>query len=135
MEGPKYGKDKRRTWLDVHVTAVAKSQQISAIKTTPNGTYDAEVVPEFQTHIDGKITFCDNGAYDKRKAYKATFQHYIRLVIPPCGNARLDHVGAWGSNGCYRNDTILTMRLADLSAWKEQVGYHVIRLLKRRWSE
>jgi hypothetical protein len=27
-------------------------------------------------------------------------------------------------NGYYRNDAILTMRLAGLIAWKEQVDYH-----------
>jgi hypothetical protein len=114
-----HGKDKRRTWIN------AENQQIVAIKTTPNSTNDAEVVPEFLKLIDDKInTFCGDGAYDQRKIYLATSEHDIRPVIPPRKNARLDHVGAWGSNGYYRNDAILTTRLAGLSAWKEQVGYH-----------
>ncbi|MBP5620742.1 MAG: IS5/IS1182 family transposase, partial [Thermoguttaceae bacterium] len=48
----------------------------------------------------------------------------IQPIIPPRRNARLDHVGAWGTNGCYRNDAIVTTRLSGSGAWKEKVQYY-----------
>ena len=121
----KHGKDKRRTWRKLHVAIDADTQQIVAAKMTSNSTDDAEVVPDILRHIDGKVkTFYGDGGYDKRKVYQAPSRLNIRPVIPPRKNARLDHAGAWGLNGYYRNDAVLTTRLAGLEVWKKQVGYH-----------
>lgn len=120
----KHGISKRRTWRKLHVMIDAKTQRIVAAETTSNSADDASVVPNLLSHCDGKVeTLRGDGAYDKRKVYKATSEHDIRPIIPPRKNARLDHVGAWGSNGRYRNDAITTIRSAGLDAWKEEVGY------------
>ena len=87
----------------------AKTQQIVVAELTPNGRDDASVVPELLAQIDDKIgSLYGDGAYDKRRVYKATSQYGICPVIPPRKNARLDFVGSWGSNGHYRNDEVGT---------------------------
>ena len=121
----KHGISKRRTWRKLHVMIDAKTQQVVAAETTTNSVDDASVVPNLLSHCDGKIkTLRGDGAYDKRKVYKSTSEQGIQPIIPPRKNARLDHVGAWGTNGCYRNDAIVTTRLSGSGAWKEKVQYH-----------
>ena len=121
----KHGRSKHRTWRKLHIAMDAKTQQIVVAELTPNGRDDASVVPELLAQIDDKIgSLYGDGAYDKRRVYKATSQYGICPVIPPRKNARLDFVGSWGSNGHYRNDAIAMARSEGLDSWKEQVHYH-----------
>ena len=102
-----------------------KTQQIVVAELTPNGRDDASVVPELLAQIDDKIgSLYGDGAYDKRRVYKAPSQYGICPVIPPRKNARLDFVGSWGLNGRYRNDAIAMARSEGLDSWKDQVRYH-----------
>ena len=62
----------------------AETQQVVAAETASNSVDDAFVVPNLLSHCDGRIkTLRGDGAYDKRKVYKATSELGIQPIIPP----------------------------------------------------
>ena len=65
-----------------------------------------------------------DGAYDKKKVYNELSKRKSKACIPPRCNAILDHCGAFGSAGRYRNEAIDAMRDDDLDGGKERTKYH-----------
>ena len=61
-----------------------------------------------------------DGAYDKKKVYNELCNRKSKACIPARSNARVDHCGAFGSAGRYRNEAIIAMRNGDLDGWKER---------------
>ena len=86
----KHGYSKRRTWRKLHLAIDAESHEIQAVAVTEAGVDDAEEVDQLLEPIDREVaSAAADGAYDKRKVYRALEPRAGRILIPPRSNARI----------------------------------------------
>ena len=127
----KHGVSKRRTWRKIHIAVDGNTYQIHAVETTKTNVDDAEGALKLIRKIGKRIgSMRGDGAYDKKKVYKELSGRKSKACIPPRSNARLDHCGAFGLAGRYRNEAIIAMRKGDLDGWKERTKSHRRSLAK-----
>ena len=110
---------KRRTWRKIHIAVDGNTYQIHAVETTKTNVDDAEGALKLIRKIGKRIgSMRGDGAYDKKKVYKELSGRKSKACIPSRSNARLDHCGAFGLAGRYRNEAIIAMWKGDLDGWK-----------------
>ena len=66
-----------------------------------------------------------DGAYDKRKVYRALEGHDARILIPPRRNARIWRHANDAGPPLPRDQNLRHIRRVGRKAWKRAVGYHI----------
>jgi IS5 family transposase len=122
----KHGYSKRRTWRKLHLAIDAESHEIQAVAVTEAGVDDAEEVDHLLEPIAREVaSAAADGAYDKRKVYRALEPRTGRILIPPRKNARIWRHGNSSGPPLARDENLRHIRRAGRRAWKRAVGYHV----------
>jgi IS5 family transposase len=122
----KHGYSKRRTWRKVHLAIDAESHEIQAVAVTEAGVDDAEEVDHLLEPIDREVaSAAADGAYDKRKVYRALEPRAGRILIPPRKNARIWRHGNAAGPPLARDENLRHIRRVGRTAWKRAVGYHI----------
>ncbi len=82
----KHGYSKRRTWRKLHLAIDAESHEIQAVAVTGAKVDDAEEVDHLLEPIDRPVaSAAADGAYDKRKVYRALEGRAARISSRPGG--------------------------------------------------
>jgi IS5 family transposase len=122
----KHGYSKRRTWRKLHLAIDAETHEIQAVMVTEAGVDDAEAVDDLLKPIDREVaSAAADGAYDKRKVYRALEPRAARILIPPRKNARIWKHGNAAGPPLARDENLRRIRRVGREAWKRESGYHV----------
>jgi IS5 family transposase len=122
----KHGYSKRRTWRKLHLAIDAETHEIQAVMVTEARIDDAEEVDHLLKPIDREVaSAAADGAYDKRKVYRALGPRTGRILIPPRKNARIWRHGNASGPPLPRAENLRHIRRVGRGAWKREVGYHV----------
>ena len=122
----KHGYSKRRTWRKLHLAIDAESHEIQAVTLTEAGVDDAEEADGLLKATDRELaSVAADGAYDKRKVYRALEGHDARILIPPRRNARIWRHGNAAGPPLPRDENLRHIRRVGRRAWKREVGYHI----------
>lgn len=122
----KHGYAKRRTWRKLHLAIDAETHEIQAVAVTESGVDDAEEVDHLLKPIDREIArAAADGAYDKRKVYRALEPRTSRILIPPRSNARIWRHGNAAGPPLARDENLRQIRRSGRTAWKRASGYHM----------
>jgi IS5 family transposase len=122
----KHGVSKRRTWRKLHLAIDADSHEIQAVSLTEAGVDDAEEADGLLKATGRRpASPAADGAYDKRKVYRALEGGNTRILIPPRRNARIWKHGNSGGSPLPRDENLRRIRRVGRSAWKREVGYHI----------
>ena len=122
----KHGISKRRTWRKLHLAIDAGSHEIQAVSLTEAGVDDAEEAEGLLKATDRQLAVvAADGAYDKRKVYRALEGRGARILIPPRRNARIWRHGNIAGPPLPRDENLRHIRRAGRKAWKREVGYHI----------
>jgi IS5 family transposase len=122
----KHGYSKRRTWRKLHLAIDSETHEIQAVMVTEAGVDDAEMVEPLLEPIDREIAAAaGDGAYDKRKVYRALEPRTETILIPPRSNAKIwKHANASGPP-LARDENLRAIRRSGRKAWKRESGYHM----------
>lgn len=122
----KHGWSKHRTWMKMHL-AVTPDGEIRAAELTDNGTADSDVVDDLFKQEKSEIeTFSADGAYDKKKVYRACKDRKIdKILIPPQKNAIIWNHGNCKADPHPRDENLRKIRRTSRKRWKVNSGYHV----------
>jgi hypothetical protein len=122
----KHGYSKRRTWRKVHLAIDAETHEVQAVAVTEAGVDDAEEVDHLLEPIDREVaSAAADGAYDKRKVYRALEPRTERILIPPRKNARVWKHGNAAGPPLAWDENLRHIRRSGREAWKREVGYHI----------
>ena len=122
----KHGYSKRRTWRKLHLAIDAESHEIQAVAVTEAGVDDAEEVDHLLKPIDREVaSAAADGAYDKRKVYRALEPRAGRILIPPRRDARIWKHGNAIGPPLPRDENLRQIRRSGRKAWKRESGYHI----------
>jgi IS5 family transposase len=119
----KHGKEKRRTWLKLHLALDESTHYIKAAVLTGDNVHDCEMLPNLLNQmVDdiGQIT--GDGAYDTHDAYQAVLDKGGTPCFPPRKNA-IRHKAtdeAWR----LRNHAVSQVGYHNLKYWKKKSNYH-----------
>ena len=120
-----HGWSKRRTWRKLHLGVDETTGEVVATVLTDNATDDAAMVPALLDQVEDEIAAVGaDGAYDKRKVYRALTARKITPIIPPQRNARI-----WQHGNCKalphpRDEALRYIRRHGRKKWKRDSGYH-----------
>ena len=120
-----HGWSKRRTWRKLHLGVDETTGEVVAMVLTDNATDDAAMVPALLDQVEDEIAAVGaDGAYDKRKVYRALTARKITPIIPPQRNARI-----WQHGNCKalphpRDEALRYIRRHGRKKWKRDSGYH-----------
>jgi hypothetical protein len=121
----KHGISKRRTWRKLHLAIDADSHEIQAVSLTEAGVDDAEEADGLLKATDRELaSVAADGAYDRRKVYRALEGHDARILIPPRRNARIWRHGNSAGPPMPRDENLRHIRRVGREAWEREVGYH-----------
>ena len=118
-----HGKDKRRTWLKLHLAINESRHTIEACLLTADNVHDSETVPELLKQIDSMIDqITGDGAYDTHDTYDATIKKGAKPCFPPRKNAARHKATdeAWR----LRNHAVGRTKDWGLKKWKIKNNYH-----------
>jgi Transposase DDE domain len=122
----KHGYSKRRIWRKLHLAIDAETHEIQAVTVTEAGVDDAEEVDHLLEPIDREVaSAAADGAYDKRKVYRALEPRTGRILIPPRKNARIWRHGNAAGPPLPRDENLRHIRRSGRKAWKRESGYHM----------
>ncbi len=124
----KHGYSKHRTWRKLHVGANPDNGEIQVVVLTSNGISDDAVVKEMLAQIEQTLLSCAaDGAYDKRRVYKALDEHSpdVEILIPPRKNARIWQHGNSKKDRLKRDENLRSIRKHGRQHWKDNSGYHI----------
>ena len=119
----KHGKNKRRTWLKLHLGVNEKSHTIEACVLTDDRVHDNEILPHMIRQIFGKIAqITGDSAYDSHDSYEIALKCGAKPCFPPRVNARRHKATdeAWR----LRNHAVSHMYYHGLADWKKKNNYH-----------
>lgn len=119
----KHGKDKRRTWLKLHLGVNADSHTIEACILTGSNVNDCEILPDLLDQVEGELDqITGDGAYDTHDAYAVSIKHGAKPCFPPRINAIRHQASdeAWR----LRNHAVSHVIYHGLKDWKQKQGYH-----------
>lgn len=121
-----HGYSKRRTWRKLHLSVDEATQEIQAVVLTEAGVDDAEAGCQLLNDTPGPIEQVSaDGAYDKRKFYKAGSKRGVaRMTIPPRRNALIWQHGNSSKPPLQRDQNLRLIRCIGRKHWKQEVGYH-----------
>lgn len=114
----KHGKDKRRTWLKLHLGINVSNHNIEACLITSDKVHDSEALPYLLEQVEaplGQVTA--DGAYDTHDAYQQAIP-----CFPPRSNAARHRASdeAWR----LRNHAVSYVGYYGLKQWKQKMNYH-----------
>ncbi len=120
-----HGVDKRRTWRKLHVGVNEATGEILAAVVSSHNVSDDEV---FEEVLDGVIEEIEqvsgDGAYDKRKCYRAIEARGAKPTIPPRKDAvKWEEVSESGAEHP-RNQVLERIEEIGRQQWKQESGYH-----------
>jgi IS5 family transposase len=122
----KHGYSKRRTWRKLHLAIDAETHEVQAVAVTEAKVDDAEEVDHLLKPIDRPLaSAAADGAYDKRKVYRALEPRTGTILIPPRSNARIWKHGNASGPPLPRDENLRQIRRSGRKAWKRESGYHV----------
>lgn len=127
----KHGTCRYQVWRKLHIIMDIEKQIILAADCSESSMHDANYLPSLVEGIDGEIDcITGDGAYDKKKCYRAAHKKGAKLIAPPQHDAIVQR-------NKYKKDPALLARdqvikdIKDLGGneaavkeWKEKNGYH-----------
>ena len=119
----KHGKEKRRTWLKLHLAIDESTNDIEAVMLTADDVHDSETLPNMLNQIDGVVEqVTGDGAYDTHDSYQAAIDIGATPCFPPRVNATRHKATdeAWR----LRNHALSQVGYHDLKRWKKKNNYH-----------
>lgn len=119
----KHGKEKRRTWLKLHLAIDESTNAIEAAMLTADDVHDSETLPDMLNQIEGNIEqVTGDGAYDTHDSYQAAIDMGAKPCFPPRANATRHKATdeAWR----LRNHAVSQVGYHDLKYWKKKNNYH-----------
>ena len=119
-----HGKDKRRSWLKLHLAVNESNHDIEACMLTADNVHDAEVLPSLLEQIEEKqlSQVTADGAYDTHDCYEVTLLKGATPCFPPRINAsrHKPEDKAWIA----RNQAVSHVIYKGLKSWKKKSNYH-----------
>jgi transposase len=116
-----HGKDKRRTWLKLHIAMDAATHQLTASSITDKESLDRNALAGLLEQTEGLIErVCADGAYDFEQCYKAIKKREAKALIPP----RSDAVIRGKSPFEQRDENLRGIRKLGRKGWKRKSTYH-----------
>ena len=124
-----HGWSKRRTWRKLPLGVDEATGEIVAQTLTPHSQDDAGQVEPLLAPIEAPIeALGGDGAYDKRKGFKALAAPEqgapIHPIIPPRKDAKIEQHGNTNAEPLPRDETIRAIRKRGRRGWKHDSGYH-----------
>jgi hypothetical protein len=119
----KHGKDKRRTWLKLHLGVNADNHDIEACVLTGNHVHDCKILPKLLDQVEGKLNqVSGDGAYDTHDAYAISIEYGAKPCFPPRKSAIRHQASdeAWRE----RNHAVSHVIYHGLRDWKKRHHYH-----------
>jgi len=119
----KHGKEKRRSWLKLHLAVDDVSQSIQASLLTADDVHDCEVLPGLLDQIEQPIDqVTGDGAYDTHDAYASVIEKGASPCFPPRKNATRHNP----TDEAYRlrNHAVSQVHYHSLKYWKKKHRYH-----------
>ena len=118
-----HGKDKRRTWLKLHLAIDESTHDIQACMVTGADVHDCEVLGDLLDQIEADIAqVTADGAYDTHDCYAAAVEREAVPCFPPrknaCRNMPKDEAMR------LRNHTVSAQLHGELKKWKKDNNYH-----------
>ena len=116
-----HGKQKRRTWLKLHISMDAESHQITASSLTSKDLLDRNALSGLLEQTEAEIEYvCADGAYDFEQCYRAIKKREAVALIPP----RTDAVIRGKSPFEQRDENLRGIRKLGRKEWKVMSTYH-----------
>jgi len=119
-----HGKDKKRSWLKLHLAINEGNHDIEACILTADNVHDAEVLPNLLDQIDEGILsqVTADGAYDTHDCYASALKKGATPCFPPRVNASRHRPDdeAWKA----RNHAVSHVIYKGLKNWKKKTNYH-----------
>ena len=118
-----HGKDKRRTWLKLHLAVDESEHTIEACMLTADNVHDCEVFSDLLNQIDEEVEqITGDGAYDSHACYTGTINKGAKPCFPPCSNA-VRHKATDEAHRL-RNHAVSQVKYHDTTYWKQKNNYH-----------
>jgi hypothetical protein len=116
-----HGKQKRRTWLKLHIAVDASTHQVTAALVTDKDLLDRNAVGGLLGQAEAEIEYvCGDGAYDFEQCYRAIKECAAKALIPP----RSDAVIRGKSPFEQRDENLRAIRKLGRKRWKRESTYH-----------
>ncbi len=120
-----HGWSKRRTWRKLHIGVDEATGEIVAAVASEAGVCDDEALPDILEQVEGEIgQVSADGAYDKRRCYKAIAARRAKAVIPPRHDAKIWQHGNYAAVPLQRDENLRAIRQKGRRRWKKDSGYH-----------
>ena len=123
-----HGWNKRRTWRKLPLGVNEATGEIVAQALTTNRRDEASQVEPLLEQVKAPVVALGgDGAYDKRKVFKALATpdqgRPIRPIIPPRKDAKIQQHGNTNAEPLPRDETIRAIRQRGRRGWKKESGY------------
>jgi transposase len=116
-----HGKQKRRTWLKLHISMDAESHQVTAALITDKELLDRNALASLLDQTASEVErVCADGAYDFEQCYRAIRNREAIALIPP----REDAVVRGKSPFEQRDLNVRAIRRKGRKQWKRESTYH-----------
>lgn len=116
-----HGKQKRRTWLKLHISMDASTHQITSTLLTDKDELDRRALPGLLEQVEGELQYvCGDGAYDFEQCYKAIKEREAIALIPP----RSDAIIRGKSPFEQRDENLRGIKKLGRKGWKLKSTYH-----------
>jgi hypothetical protein len=116
-----HGKDKRRTWLKLHIAMDAATHQLTASSITDKDLLDRNALAGLLEQTASEIKrVCADGAYDFEQCSRAIKKQEAVALIPP----RSDAVIRGKSPFEQRDENLREIRKLGRKQWKLKSSYH-----------
>ena len=120
-----HGVDKRRTWRKLHVGVNEATGEILSAVASTNNLSDDEALADILDGIEQEIEqVSGDGAYDKRKCYKAIETRGAKPTIPPRKDAVSWEDEPERQKEHPRNQVLERIDQVGRQQWKQESGYH-----------
>lgn len=135
----KHGTNKRRTWLETHISIDKNSLDFISLVNTPNNVHDNTQVIPLLIEAEKNLRTADSnkkldriigdGAYFARNTLKIASNLGTKLIAPPHKNAKLHknmkkHVLYDTPGWKEYNSVVQEVMRVGLKQWKVNTGYH-----------
>jgi len=127
----KHGSYRYQVWRKLHIAMDVKNQMILAVDYSESPRHDSSYLPTMLKEIAGEIDrVTADGAYDKKKCYRATYRRGAKLIAPPQHDAIVQRNKYKKDPALNRRDEMIKEikklggKEEGLKAWKEKHDYH-----------
>ena len=118
-----HGKDKRRTWLKLHLAVDESEHTIEACMLTADNVHDCEAFSDLLNQIDEEVEqITGDGAYDSHACYTSAINKGAKPCFPPCSNA-VRHKATDEAHRL-RNHAVSQIKYHNTKYWKQKNNYH-----------